>query len=250
MHKKYLSKFIKAKTVSLESNYKKLREFLVENYGDGLDIIEAIISDLEDKGKPTSNSYKHRAEYFTTIIGAIRRIEKLCEYPSINDVDVKRNLHSKATLKRLIKLLTPADRTNFYRQADEDLDPKRMRGPDALKEYLNFCSKECTALEEADDERFEPSKANKDKGKKSVHSVHSQKAQSSDTEGEENSVHNISKTSGAKKKAQTGWYNERHKFPCSLQGHNHEVGKCAEFFSSTAKERRMKVETRLGFCLG
>ena len=251
MHKKYLSKFIKAKTVSLESNYKKLREFLVENYGDGLDIIEAIISDLEDKGKPTSNSYKHRAEYFTTIIGAIRRIEKLCEYPSINDVDVKRNLHSKATLKRLIKLLTPADRTNFYRQADEDLDPKRMRGPDALKEYLNFCSKECTALEEADDERFEPSKANKDKGKKSVHSVHSQKAQSSDTEGEENSVHNISKTSGAKKKAQTGWYNERHKFPCGLQGHNHEVGKCAEFFSSTAKERRMKVETRICWsCLG
>ena len=82
-----------------------MKAWLICNYGGPSRIVRDIINSLAEKRKPTSHSRKEKFKYYSAIIEALQRLEKLSRISNINQTELGSCLLSRSTLICLIKLL-------------------------------------------------------------------------------------------------------------------------------------------------
>ena len=91
LYNKHLSEDIKSQLINISEDYKMMKTWLICNYGGPLRIVA-------EKRKPTSNNRKEMFKYYSAIIGALQRLEKLSRITHINRTELESCLLSRITL--------------------------------------------------------------------------------------------------------------------------------------------------------
>ena len=60
----------------MSDDYKKMKNWLIENYGNPSRIVADIVGDLLKKSKPSEDNRKQKLVFFSAITGAIQRLER------------------------------------------------------------------------------------------------------------------------------------------------------------------------------
>ena len=97
----------------MSDDYKKMKSWLIENYGSPSRIVGDIVGDLLKKGKPSNDNRKQKFVFFSAITGAIQRLERLSRVCFIDGGELEACLLSRSTLSGLISLL-PSPEHDFW----------------------------------------------------------------------------------------------------------------------------------------
>ena len=107
---KHLSEEIKTHLIEISDDYYMMKNWLICNYGSPSRIVGDIVSSLIDKRKPGANNRKEKFVYYSAIIGALQRLEKLSRSIQVNRDELESCLLSRSTYTSLINLLPSAER--------------------------------------------------------------------------------------------------------------------------------------------
>ena len=266
LSEKYLSSRIRLQTAECHGDYLKIKAFLIRKYGDVMTIANTICDDLESKKKPGPlASFQVTSDFFTLLLSGIYKIRNLAKIQDLDVLELNQYIHSRIFLERLVALLPDSHRCEFNKKAsDQDLDPQKLVGQEALELLVKFIEREIKGLDSVT--QCSPKKSaplNKERQakkspSKSVNIVKvKDKSPDSDNCSEDDLEDEPSQTIAASvpkkgdKTSNSKWYDLSLKYPCPLDNHKHEIGVCAEFFSLTAKERIESCKKKLCFtCLG
>ena len=215
-----------------------MKKWLIENYGSPSWIVSDIIGDLLEKRKPSTDNRKQKFGFFSVITGAIQRLERLSRVSFVDGGELEACLLSRSTLSSLISLLPPTEHDFWVREMSKNqLD---FGNPEGLETFN--CFKRVCVIERNTNESFRNDPETKHRGQvvdnvgqrspqsapvpavkkisRSSHKVQIEKRDSSDSESE-SSAHTTSNHSVKP------WFpSSKMKFPCALEGHEHEVSQC------------------------
>ena len=245
----HLSEPIKAKLEDISDNYAQIKARLIEEYGTADRIISDVVKALVNGKKPTLGDKRERSCFFSNFASGIQRLDKLSKVPEIPIAVLQALLYSRNTLSSMIGILPSEDSDQLRRKfADRKLDwdnPCGIHTFALLKEYV-----------ETERSIAEPFKglSNSNQGgnnSSSSSSTHlKSKPKSAFTASnvqyssdEETTVH-VTNTFQAKP-----WFSPGLKFPCPLEGHNHEMADCVVFLTMKPAERWEKTKVnRICYC--
>ena len=117
-----------------------MKNWLICNYGSPSRIVGDIVSSLIDKRKPGANNRKEKFVYYSAIIGALQRLEKLSRIIQVNRDELESCLFSRSTITSLIHLLSSAERDLWVREmTTAGLDFRNPEGPNTLACFKRVC---------------------------------------------------------------------------------------------------------------
>ena len=246
LYNKHLSEEIKSYLIDISDDYGMMKNWLICNYGGPSRIVGDIISNLVARRRPALNNRKEKFSFYSAIIGALQRLEKLSRTTHINRDELESCLLSRNTLSTLVKLLPIAEYDLWVREMTvAGLD---FRNPEGLDTFA--CFKKICIIERNTNEYHgeNSSTANSQvlNNKRMVNSSHQVKDQNKEVLDQEQGMLAVKTTNP------TLWnLSAKLKFPCPLIDHNHEIRKCKEFFDLSPRDRWEKLEkNRMGFsCL-
>ena len=255
MHRTYLSEPIKNLSEAFSSDYKLLKEYLLEEYGDYDTICDLNIGSLEKVKRPKTSEFRERSELFVKIKAVLQKLEKLKERPEINTIQLKTHIHSKMFMTRILKVMLPEDEVQFSLTLSRlGIDSKKMCGPHTYSELINFSQEMISALTRGALRSEDTAGSSRNTtGDRSVRSSHFMSSPGESVEVVETNhvAHSRGSESPKVSRSPPRWYNRKHIMPCPMDNHNHELGTCAEFFSNTPLERRKASSGRMCWtCLG
>lgn len=250
MHKKYLSVPIKSQTMHLADDYPKLKQYLIDNYGDALSVANTLIESLEALKKPSQYAYSDRLEFYLAISNILIRIERIQANPQGPLDKLKENMESRTIVERLRNLLPDIDEIKFIGLVREKgLDTKKLQGPFTLEVFRDFVSAQVDDMQRAVDRIAKTNPATKTKSK-AAHSLAKNDSNSLEESDSDDEIGHP-KISMNSSNAPKSWWRSGLRFPCPIKGHDHELGNCKEFFSQTPMERRAnakKSSRRICWC--
>ena len=263
---KYLSPRIKLQIAECNGDYLKIKGFLVRKYGDVMTIANTICDDLESKKRPGPvASFQTTSDFFTVLLSGIYKIRNLGKIQDLDVQELNQYIYSRIFIERLVALLPDLHRCEFNKKAsDQDLDPQKLVGKEALELLVKFIEREIKGLDSVTQcspkkpAHLKKERQAKESPRNSVSTVRvKDKPPDSDSFSEDDLEDEPSPTIASsipkksEKAANSKWYDSSLKYPCPLDKHRHEIGVCAEFFSLTAKERIESCKRKLCFtCLG
>ena len=242
LHTNHLSGPLKTKLIGLSDDFVKMKEYLIAEYGRSDRIVNDMLAGLMRKKKPIVTNRKERLTYFSDIISALQRIEKLRVGEVIDTKRLDECLYSRGTLSTLMSLLPDGDFEDFTRMlTKEKLDWNNPSGVKTFDVFREMCEIERNAMESARNQELVPGAKVKAKGSHGVQRKDKDKLESSSEEEVDAKVHNVQAPSQGPPKQ---WFQSGMKFPCPLAGHKHEIAKCTEMLSMTPDDRWIKIERR------
>ena len=136
LYNKHLSEDIKSQLINISEDYKMMKTWLICNYGGQSRIVGDIINSLAEKRKPTSNNRKEKFKYYSAIIGALQRLEKLSRITHINQTELESCLLSRSTLK-----LLPINEYDLWvrEMTVAGIDFRNPGGPDTFACFEKIC---------------------------------------------------------------------------------------------------------------
>ena len=102
LYNKHLSEKIKSRLINISDNYDLMKQWLIKNYGGSSRIVGDIISNLISKPKLEIGNRKEIFFFYSTITGAIQRLERLSRVSHINRLELESCLLFRSTLSSLI----------------------------------------------------------------------------------------------------------------------------------------------------
>ena len=236
LYNRHLSEEIKSKLIDKSDSYAEMKDWLITNYGGASRIINDILNNLSNKSKPHNSNKAQKYVYYSTIMGALQRIEKLAKVSWINKNELDICLYSRGTLSSLSKLLLPKDYDNWVREMTRlDLDFNNPTGKATFQCLKSICTMERNANEASrNSEKNNSPKVQTRNKNTAVFKVREQENSSSEDESRSGS-HTVSYHNKQ-------WFNPALKFPCPIGNHKHELSNCAEFFAYNPVERWNKME--------
>ena len=143
LYHNHLSEDIKTKTVNISTSYLALKDWLISEFGSPDIIISDIITDLENKRKPSTPGKKERYQYFLELSKGLARLDKLSRVPNIDIDDVESILYSRTTYNSLFKTLPTTDLDQFRRfMKARKLDWKKPVGIRTFSAFKEYCTNE------------------------------------------------------------------------------------------------------------
>ena len=109
MYNKHLSDEIKSHIINISDNYSLMKTWLINNYGGPSRIVGDIVNNLARKSKPGAGNRKEKFTFYSTITGAVQRLEKISRVNYIDKVELESCLLSHSTLNSLVRLLPAAE---------------------------------------------------------------------------------------------------------------------------------------------
>ena len=245
--REHLSPFIQSLTTNLSSDYKRLKEFLIKEYGHYLKVTEALIITVESLGFPARNDSKKRSEYFLKFGSLLEKLQTLPEEEGIDKEKMTEHIRSPAVLNRLAKLLPWEDEQEYVMRLPDDIDATMLTGDIPFDHLVTFIKRKVKAAGRTVTRQPERP-AEKPKGK----SVHVSDNPASNTSKAQNQTPASAPDPTQQHQNQaayavrsrnfvptiTGWADPKFKNPCPIQGHKHEVQECTEFFTKSPYERQ------------
>ena len=83
------SEEIKSQLITISDNYSMINTWLINNYGGPSRIVGDIINNLSRKSKPVVGNRKEKFVFFSSITGAIQRLERLSRASYINRIELE-----------------------------------------------------------------------------------------------------------------------------------------------------------------
>ena len=124
----------------MSDDYKKMKNWLIENYGSPSRIVGDIAGDLLKKSKPSDNNRKQKFVFFSAITGAIQRLERLFRVCFIGGKELEACLLSRSTLSGLISLLQSSEHDFWVREMSMiPLDFRNPKGLDTFNCFKRVC---------------------------------------------------------------------------------------------------------------
>ena len=252
--REHLSPFVQSLTTNLSSDYKRLKEFLIKEYGHYLKVTEALIITVESLGFPARNDSKKRSEYFLKFGSLLEKLQTLPEEDGIDRDKMTEHIRSPAVLNRLAKLLPWEDEQEYVMRLPDDLDATMLTGDIPFDHLVTFVKRKVKAAGRTVTRQPEkPSE--KPKGK----SVHVSDNPATNTTNAHNPgpapapnphQQHQNQTAYAVQSRNfiptvTGWADPKLKNPCPMQGHKHEVQECTEFFAKSPYERQQLAKGKM-----
>ena len=267
IYREHLDPYIQSITSNMSSDYKRLKEFLIKEYGHYLKVTEALIGTIELLGVPARNDSKKRSEYFMKFRTLLEKLETLPDEDGIDKEKMMEHIRSPAVLNRLSKLLHWEDEQDFIMDLPDEIDSNMLSGDIPFNHLVAFIKKKVKAATRTA-ARNPHGQSEKPKGK-SVHTSEvsvnpNQPApimgpttapapappQQYQNQYFDPSVHAVKRTNFYVP-TEVGWADPKYKNPCPMQGHKHEVQECSEFFAKTAFERQEIGRGKICFtCFG
>ena len=246
IYREHLSPFVQSLTTNMSSDYKRLKEFLIKEYGHYLKVTEALIISVESLGHPPKNDSKKRADYFLKLGSLIEKLVILPDEEGIDKQKMSEHIRSPAVLNRLARLLPWEDEQEYIMGLDEDIDASMLTGDIPFDLLVKFIKRKVKAASRASTKQ--PDKpADKPKGKSShvtesqtfnttANPAPAQRSAPVPAPQQDQTVH----ATRARNFVPTimGWADPKFKNPCPMEGHKHEVQECSEFFSKNPYERK------------
>lgn len=261
--KKYLAPKITLQVTEFLGNYKKIKSFLYEKYGDIHTMTDTILADLEARKRLVQGATpKATSEFFTGLLSDIFKIKNLSKIHEITVEQFNSHIHSRAFLARIANVLPEHHRIEFNMRAqDKNIDPDRLQGQAAMECIVEYSNRILVGLGSfADDAlRRNTSKGNRRSPQRTTNMARSQSKSSissSSSEEEDDGgsagIHAVKKSPAKNTDTSTKkWYKDGLKSPCPIENHTHEIGTCNKFFSLTSKERHETSSRKLCYtCLG
>ena len=234
-----LSTNLQSKWVSKSDDYVKLKEALIADYGRADRIVNDVLAGLLRKRRPTSGNAKDRLSYFSDILSALQRVEKLRNGNQIDHKRLDESLYSRGTLSTLMSLLPDGDSEDFTRiMTKENMDWNNPYGKETFTLFKKFCEIERNAMESTRPETTSSSSGTRNK-QRSVHSVQRKERSAVDSGTEEEQETRIHAANTNK-----SWFQQGLKYPCPLGTHKHELSKCNEFLEMSPEDRWNNIERR------
>ena len=248
---KHLSEEIKTHLIEISDDYYMMKNWLICNYGSPSRIVGDIVSSLIDKRKPGANNRKEKFVYYSAIIGALQRLEKLSRSIQVNRDELESCLLSRSTYTSLINLLPSAERDLWVREMNTaGLDFRNPEGSNTLACFKRVCMIERNTNENYRENSNTVSSSTTPNNKKAHSSNHLLSELDEEVPVQEPHVMTVKTPSPAARLSRTP--TTKWKFPCPLVNHDHEVKKCREFFDMSPRERWEKLEKNkmCFYCLG
>ena len=237
LYNKHLSGPLRTKHIDKSDDYSKLRDALITDFGRSDRIVNDMLAGLMKKRKPAGNNTKERLGYFSDILSALQRIQKL---RTGNQIDCKRLdecLYSRGTLSTLMSLLPDGDLEEFIRiLTKENRDWNNPAGLETFSLFKQFCEIERNAMESARDQGGSAQQKPRSRNAHGVHKKGKNSQESSSEEEQEARVHAAT--------TNKFWFQTGLKFPCPLNNHKHEIAKCKEFLVMNPVDRWAGIERR------
>ena len=250
MHKNYLSVPIKSQTMHLADDYPKLKQHLIDNYGDTLSVVNTLVESLEILKKPSHYAYSDRLAFYLAISNILIRIERIQTNPQCPIGKLKEYMESRIIVEKLRNLLPDNDEIKFIGLVREKgLDTKKLQGPFTLEIFKDFIMAQVDDMQRAV-ERIVKNNATSKSKPKGTHGVTRKAPSASEDSGSEDEIGHP-KISMNASNIPKPWWRSGLRFPCPLKGHDHELGSCKDFFSQTPLQRRAdakKSTRRICWC--
>ena len=132
----------------LGDDYIGIKAWLVKHYGDASRIVNNTIASLSKKKKPNPTNKKDRYTFYSDIVIALLRLERLTNDKLVDNVLLNECLYSRSTLHILISLLPQADYTELKRELTRrDIDFNNPVGVLTFTCFKDFCTIERNAME-------------------------------------------------------------------------------------------------------
>jgi hypothetical protein len=247
MHQKCLSEWIQSQTMHVATEYNALKNWLINKHGDIITIVSKLIAPLESMKKPSQSAYKDRLEFFLKISNFMMRIERMSTMSQIPSEKVNEHLHSRLVLEKLVSILPNEDDIKLMENLRANgMDTSKFQGKFTYTVYKDYIHAQVDNMQRAVERTAGaptgPSHPSKPKVKTTNSATLPATGDQSDIESDDEAgFSRVTLTATAqnnKPKAQKWWTNGL-KFPCPMNGHDHELSTCEGYFALTPKERRL-----------
>ena len=246
LYSKFLSTEIQEELACYKDDFASMKTALLHRYGDLKTITGNILLPLskETLPKDPTNSTVALA-YCRKLQFAFEKISKMLTSKDVPQSEVQEYVYSQDFMYTLLRYLPDRARDDFIKRLQScNEDITRIRGKtafvimlDTVKQYYGTCDTKARA-DQLFEQQERPKKA-KPPPQKLIHSA-TQNLDSSESDSDDPATRNTSvhfQQGGSKKVVKAEKPVSKHKFPCTVSGHKHDLSACQEFFSKSPKER-------------
>ena len=238
LYEQYLDKEVQLELVDKASNYKLMRHWLIKKFGDIKVICDNIVKSIAKERMPgDSASHQTLTVYYRKLNSVIKKLQELSKTVDLPQSELEAHIYSSEFLAKLLKFVPRRTKLEFMEKlmySGEDVHRVKGKGAFSVLSTVVFCHFTSHSAASSDEEpQDKPHKERPVHKKKSVHAV---KVLEDSSEESDNSA----SYQGSRKK--------KLKYPCCLVDHDHEIGKCPEFFKLTPTERFDKKDEGLQIC--
>ena len=108
---------IKSHIINISDNYSLMKTWLINNYGSLSRMVGDIVNNLPRKTKPSVGNRKEKFAFYSSMTGAIERLERLSSRVNyIDKVELESCLLSRSTLSSLVRLLPALEHDLWVRE--------------------------------------------------------------------------------------------------------------------------------------
>ena len=233
LYNTYLSDTIKLEVESIQNDIDKMKQYLIDNYGDLRDIAESRLHALSQLRHPSSNA-NSKIEYYKKIDQTLKQVESLSDSNYVNSSEIGAVIFSAGFVKQIVSHLPDYVINEFTKRIHKETIIKGK--PDGkthfviLKDIIEMTWKTMNMRSNIKTFREPP---NISRGR-AMH-VESGIVDSDEisTDSEESDEADMIETINYGSSAQ------KFHFPCPIHINKHELGECKVFFDKTNQERKL-----------
>ena len=261
LYSKFLSSAIQEEVVRYKGDYATMKSVLLQRYGNLKTITMGILNTISKESIPSQGQdVSNHVEYYRKLQFVFQKVKKLLTSPDVPAHEVEDYLFSNEFITKLMSFLPQEIRIDYIKQLQRlDEDTNRIRGKIAFKVLVSSVNQlyelyDTSARNMVDLVKSPVRGARKEKSKVSKHVNHLEAAHSSDEESDQDDDNEVNSNTVLLQQNQLKGDRPQKpvsklKFPCIVEGHNHSLGECEEFFSISPKERvEHKKKFRYKYC--
>lgn len=249
LYSKFLSSAIQEEVVRYKGDYATMRSVLLQRYGNLRTITMGILHTISKECIPSQGQdVSSHVEYYRKLQFVFQKVNKLLTSPDVPANEVEDYLFSNEFITKLMSYLPQEIRIDYIKQLQRlDEDTNRIRGKIAFKVLVSSVNQlyelyDTSARNMVDMVASPTRVVRKEKSKVTKHVNHLEAAQSSDEESDQDDDNEVNpNTIHLQQNQQKGDKPQKPvcklNFPCIVEGHNHSLGECEEFFLISPKER-------------
>ena len=280
LYESYLHYDIQMMLIEHKEDYKKMRAWLINRYGDVKVMTDNILRTITKEKIPSdSSSSVALTNYYRKFNSVIKRIEELQRTTDMPIGDLHQYIYSSGFLEKLCLLLPDRAKDQFLEKHDannEDLHriqgkkafealasvvqasfkrnetKTRMEGPEIAQSRSGGNQPDKT-VRKKNQGAHTATNENYSSGEENERQVHYQRQEPNKSKRKESQPKKPEKKSNEKPKqdGNSQATKKTYNFPCPLDNHFHEVGTCTSFFSAKPHYRFRAAFRRMCYrCLG
>ena len=254
LYNSYLGEKVQLELVNVRQDYKSMKRKLLKKFGDLTIITDNILRTIPDSMPARSASYLAWTDYFRALNSVMQKIGELRKTADVELDELEDYIYSADFINKLLKFIPDFVKDHFMNQMlDAREDVTVIKGKFAFRKLTsvvsyNFMKYDSLSRSEESYTKKHPKKEKSVSKQRNLYHVAVEDASSSESGSEDDQDEGEVFTHHTQRLQERGM--KKHKHPCILDGHDHDVGECGEFFGISPQERRREWrKSKVKICL-